>query len=396
MKRGLLVGITAVVMVATACGDKKEAELVTTTTSAAPTTTTPIGTPPLIKITPVAKFEAPTAMAQRSDDRAFYVAEKTGRVRVMRDGVIGTTPVLDISSEVSTDGERGLLGIAFAPSSRLFYVYFTDKAGAIHVTEFELGTNDVVDMHTRRDLLTIPHPRSNHNGGQLTFGPDKNLYIGVGDGGGSGDPDKNAQNLTVLLGKILRINPSADKTQPYTVPYDNPFLKQPGARGEIWAYGLRNPWRFSFDADKQGIWIADVGQNKYEEVDHVEKDLKGGQNYGWPLREGKNKFTGDKPTGAVDPVYEYEHANGACSITGGYVYRGKAIPELQGRYVFGDFCNGSLSVLTEKGTQWNPDVLRFDEKTPAIFAGLVSFGQDQSGELYLLAGDGQLSRLDAA
>jgi glucose/arabinose dehydrogenase len=396
VKSTCVIALTVVAMLTAGCGAKKAAPPPPTTTTAAPTTTTPIGTPPLVKITPVMKFEAPTAMAQRSDDNAIYVTERPGRVRVLRDGIVGSTPVLDLSSEVSTDVERGMLGITFAPNSRLFYVYYTDKSGTIHVTEFMLGADDIADMHSRRDLLTIPHPKGNHNGGQLAFGPDNNLYIGVGDGGGQGDPDKNGQNLTVLLGKILRINPVANGSLPYTIPYDNPFVKQAGARGEIWTFGLRNPWRFSFDKVEQGLWIGDVGQNQWEEVDHVAKDLKGGQNYGWSLREGTHKFSGDKPTTAIDPVYEYDHSGGACSITGGYVYRGTSIAGMQGRYVFGDFCSGKLSTLTQKGTQWNMDALHFDEKAAATFQNLVSFGQDKAGELYLLSGNGDLSRLDAA
>jgi glucose/arabinose dehydrogenase len=395
VRRCLIIGVSALALTLSACGDKKEPEAQATSTSSTSTTTTPVGIPPAIAFTPVAKFQTPTAMAQRTGDDAFYVTEKQGRVVVLRDGVV-RGPVLDLQGEVSTDGERGLLGIAFAPSSHLFYVHYTDKTGAIRVSEFALGENDAVNMHTRRDLLSVPHPRSNHNGGQLAFGPDNHLYIGLGDGGGSGDPDKNAQNLTSLLGKILRINPAANGSQPYTIPYDNPFLDQRGARGEIWAYGLRNPWRFSFDKEKQGIWIADVGQNKYEEINHIEKDAKGGQNYGWPLREGKNRFTGDKPTDAVDPVYEYSHENNACSVTGGFVYRGKAIDGLTGRYIFGDYCNGLLSTLTQKGTQWNPDPLPLPSGAQATFAGLISFGQDHNGELYVLGADGQLARLDAA
>jgi glucose/arabinose dehydrogenase len=396
VKRGWIIALTTVALLATGCGSKKAAPPPSTTTSAAPTTTTPIGAPPLVKLTSIAKLESPTAMAQRNDDNAFYVTERPGRVRVVRDGVVGSTPVLDLSSEVATDVERGMLGIAFAPNSRLFYVDYTDKTGTIHVTEFSLDADDIADMHSRRDLLTIPHSRANHNGGQLAFGPDNNLYIGVGDGGGENDPDKNGQNLTVLLGKILRINPTANGALPYTIPYDNPFVKQAGARGEIWAYGLRNPWRFSFDKTEQGIWIGDVGQNKWEEVDHTPRDLKGGENYGWSLREGTHAFTGDKPLAAIDPVYEYEHANGSCSITGGYVYRGSAIDGMQGRYLFGDYCSGALSTLTQKGTKWNADPLRFSESAAATYPNLVSFGQDKAGELYVLSGNGDLSRLDAA
>lgn len=349
----------------------------------------------MIKLTPVMKFDAPTAIAQRSDDDAMYIAERAGRIKVLRNGTVGATPVLDISSEVSTDVERGLLGLAFAPNSHLFYVDYTDKTGTIHITEFQLGADDVVDMHSRRDLLTIPHPESNHNGGQLAFGPDGDLYIGVGDGGSENDPQKNGQNLSVLLGKILRINPIANGATPYTIPYDNPFVKQAGARGEIWAYGLRNPWRFSFDKSTGGIWIGDVGQNTWEEVDHLDKDLKGGENYGWSLREGTHRFTGDAPTGAVDPVYEYEHKGGACSITGGYVYRGVAIPALTGRYIFGDYCTGALTTLTQKGTAWNADPLNV-QGGRATVAQLYSFAQDKNGEVYTLSGNGDVSRIDAA
>jgi glucose/arabinose dehydrogenase len=395
VKRGWLIGLTAIALVATGCGSKDAAPPSTTTSTLPTTTTTPIGTSPAIKLTPVMKFNAPTAIAQRSDDDAMYVAERAGRIRVLRNGTVGATPVLDISSDVSTDVERGLLGFTFAPNSHLFYVDWTDKAGTIHITEFQLGADDVVDMHSRRDLLTIPHPQSNHNGGQLAFGPDGNLYIGVGDGGGENDPQKNGQNLSVLLGKILRINPTANGATPYTIPYDNPFVKQSGARGEIWAYGTRNPWRFSFDKTTGGIWIGDVGQNTWEEVDHVDKDLKGGQNYGWSLREGTHKFAGDKPTVATDPVYEYEHKNGACSITGGYVYRGAAIPALSGRYIFGDYCTGALTTLTEKGSQWNADALNL-QSGQAVVPQLFSFAQDKNGEVYTLSGNGDVSRIDAA
>jgi len=393
-----LAAMAVIVVIASGCSNNKKATPPPAST-AAPTTsqTTPIGFPPAVKLLPVMTFQSPTAMAQRYDDDGMYVAERAGRVRVLRNGIVGASPVLDISDEVSTDGERGLLGLTFAPHSHSFYVYYTDKSGAIHITEFALGADDVVDMHTRRDLLTIPHSQNNnHNGGQLAFGPDGDLYIGVGDGGGAGDPDKNGQNLTVLLGKILRINPTATVNTPYTIPYDNPFAKQTGARGEIWAYGLRNPWRFSFDTGggaspvDNGIWIGDVGQDKWEEIDHVGADPKGGENYGWSIREGTHKYTGDKPTGEVDPVYEYNHDGGSCSVIGGYVYRGKAIEGMQGRYLFADYCTGALSTLTQKGTAWNMDPLKVS------LAHIEAFGQDHKGELYVMNTDGQLSQIVAA
>lgn len=329
-------------------------------------------------------------MVQRDGSEDFYVAEKTGRVMLLRNGAKQENPILDLTAVVSTDGERGLLGLAFKPNSKLFYVDYTDKAGATHIVEYGLGQDGTADVGTQRELLKIDQPYPNHNGGQLAFGPDGNLYVGMGDGGGSGDPQNNAQNLTVLLGKILRINPTASTDLPYTIPYDNPFRETTGARPEIWAYGLRNPWRFSFDSSSGGLWIADVGQGKYEEIDYVAADPKGGQNYGWPLREGLHQYQGATPTNATEPVYEYDHSDGACSVTGGFVYRGKLIPDLAGRYMFGDYCNGHLSTLTLRGTAWEANRLNID------VANLASFAQDHNGELYTLSQDGAISKIEGA
>lgn len=374
------------------CGGDERPPPTTTIAPPSPSTTTadPVGAPPAISITPVATVDRPTALATRDGDESLYVAEKGGRIRAIRNGELVDQPVLDLSSEVSDDGERGLLGLAFAPESSKLYVNYTDRSGDTHITEFTMAAEGSVDIGSRRELLTVDQPFANHNGGQLAFGPDGHLYIGLGDGGGAGDPQKNAQNLTSLLGKILRINPKPSTDLPYTIPFDNPFVGKGSSRGEIWSYGLRNPWRFSFDPENKAMWIADVGQNQWEEINRVEYNPAGGENYGWPLREGTHRFIGEKPTSAIDPVYEYNHDGGACSVTGGHVYRGSNLPELKGRYVFGDFCTGQLSTLTLRGTEWLPDRL-----TPTV-PTISGFGQDLDGELYVLSQNGQVGRIDPA
>ncbi len=394
--RPAAVTVLTIALVLTGCG-ASETRAVTTTAPPETTSTTiipePVGPPPKLELTPVATVAAPTVLTTRDGDDSLYVAEKAGVIRTIKGegGVVDATPVLDIHNEVSNDGERGLLGLAFAPNKNVFYVDYTDLAGDTHIDEYTLDNGGRADARSKREILYVKQPYPNHNGGQLAFGPEGALYIGLGDGGSSGDPEKRAQNLTELLGKILRIRPEVQSNgKPYSIPFDNPFTKQAGARGEIWAYGLRNPWRFSFDTKTRGIWIADVGQNKYEEIDHLNLDPKGGTNYGWPLREGTHKYDGEAPKGAVEPVYDYDHSNGACSLTGGYVYRGKAIPDMTGRYLFGDFCNGAVSALTKRGTVWEADRLNFD------VAQIDSFGQDHAGEIYTLSLNGQISRIDAA
>jgi len=372
------------------CGSDHGSRVTSTTAPLAPTTSTtnPVGPPPPMHLTTVATLDHPTAMAQRDGDDTLYVAEKTGGVRAIDGGAVRPVPVLDLHGEVSDGTEQGLLGLAFAPHGDRFTVDYTDAAGDTHVVEYSLGSDGTADLHSRRELLVVKQPYPNHNGGQLAFGPDGKLYIGLGDGGSEGDPQKNAQNLTVLLGKILRIDPTPSGDLPYTIPFDNPFAKQAGARGEIWAYGLRNPWRFSFDRTEHGIWIGDVGQGRVEEIDHVPFDQKGGQDYGWSLREGTLQQDGARPKDAIEPVAQYEHKDGACSITGGYVYRGSAIPSLWGRYVFADYCNGKIMTLTQRGTSWDID------DTALHVAAVASFGEDHHGELYVLSQDGTVGRLD--
>jgi glucose/arabinose dehydrogenase len=351
----------------------------------------PVGPPPDIQIEEVASLDRPTALAQRSGDNSLFVAEKGGVIRTIENGNVDATPVLDISDEVSDDGERGLLGLAFAPDSSVFYINYTNNGGDTRVVEYELDNGGRADPRSRREILAVDQPNSNHNGGDLAFGPDGSLFIALGDGGGAGDPDDNAQDLSSLLGKILRIDPANPSDDlPYTVPYDNPFVEQGGARGEIFAYGLRNPWRFSFDTagETEGMWIADVGQNKREEINYVEFTGAGGQNFGWPLREGTIAYEGgEKPTDAIDPVYDYERAGGPCSITGGHVYRGDDIPDLTGRYIYADFCTGDLSSLTLRGTTWESDQLS------ANVASIAAFGRDSEGEIYTLSQNGQVGRI---
>jgi glucose/arabinose dehydrogenase len=336
----------------------------------------------------VATLEQPLAMAVRPGDPALYVAEKGGLIVAVRDGEVDPDPVLDLSGEVSSGSEQGLLGLAFAPEGSFLYVNYTDINGDTHVTEFVMRDGQA-DPASRRDVLFVGQPFSNHNGGDLVFGPDGYLYVGLGDGGSGGDPYDNGQSLSTLLGKMLRIDPRPSGDRPYGIPPDNPFLSRSDARPEIWAYGLRNPWRYSFDRLTGDLWIGDVGQSSWEEVDVQPAGSGGGENYGWNRMEGSHPY-GDArpPDDAVPPVFEYSHDSGGCVVTGGYVYRGEAIPDLYGAYVFADFCLGQLEALR----------LRDGRVTDHRFLGpvvpaLSSFGEDASGELYAMSLDGGVSKL---
>lgn len=342
------------------------------------------------------RFLSPVNMAVPGDGSGrLFFCQKEGKVWIVQQNKTVPTPFLDVSQDMVSINpgydERGLLGMAFHPefrSNHKFYVYYsapTTKKGFNHTSrlvEFTAaaGNPNIADPASRRILLEIDEPESNHNGGQLQFGPDGYLYIGLGDGGGGGDKHGttgNGQDLRSLLGKILRIN--VDGT-PYSIPTDNPFVNHPDARPEIWAYGLRNPWRFSFDRKSKLLFAGDVGQDKYEEVDII---VKGG-NYGWRVLEGYHDYNvpaGTDKSQFIAPIHEYNHDLG-ISITGGYVYRGAAIPSLQGLYVFGDY-NGKAFVLESKGNQW--------ERTPLQLSGLpngnmqlLSWGEDEQGELYAL------------
>jgi glucose/arabinose dehydrogenase len=325
-------------------------------------------------------------MAVRAGDDALYVAEKGGRVRSLRNGLLDPSPVLDIADQVSTGSEQGLLGIAFAPDGGHLYADYTNTAGDTRVVEYAFAGGRV-DVASRRELLAVAQPYPNHNGGNLVFGPDGFLYIGLGDGGSAGDPQGNGQRLDTLLAKLLRIDPHPSAGAPYTIPPGNPFAGRAGARPEIWAYGLRNPWRFSFDRETNALWIGDVGQNAVEEIDTVKAGV-GGQNYGWNRLEGSRPFAGSAPSGTVAPVHEYTHVDGNCSVTGGYVYRGSRIPGLRGDYLFADYCRGELRALVPSGTAWRAVAL--GPKLDAI----SSFGQDAGGELYVLSLSSGVYRLE--
>jgi glucose/arabinose dehydrogenase len=330
--------------------------------------------------------------APPNDVNRLFIVEKTGGIRIVKDGTLLVTPFLDISSKVSNIGEQGLLGLAFDPNyatSGRFFVHYTDPAGDTRVSSFLVSANpDIADAGSEQVVLTATQPYSNHNGGQLVFGPDGMLYLGLGDGGSSGDPQGRGQDLSDLLGSILRLDVQAGS--PYTVPSDNPFVAQAGARPEIWSYGLRNPWRFSFDRGTGDLYIADVGEAQFEEVD-VSPAAGGagkGLNYGWNRMEGNHCFNSGQcdRTGLTLPAHEYSHSQG-CSITGGYVYRGSATPALQGLYFFADFCQGWVRSLRYSGgaatelTDWR-----------ALQPGgsITSFGEDAAGELYLMVESGRV------
>ena len=340
-------------------------------------------------------------MAVRANDSALYVAERGGTIRAIRAGNVDATPVLDVSGEAQAAGqEQGLLGLAFSPDGGRLYVYFTKAVSGsggsdIVIREYRFAGGRAVTS-SARDLLTVQHRQyANHNGGNIVFGPDGYLYFGLGDGGGGGDPLGNAQNTSALLGKLLRIDPTAGATDcgtgSYTIPPTNPFVAKVGC-DEIWAYGLRNPWRFSFDRATHDLWIADVGQNTWEEIDVQSASAGGGDNYGWNRMEATHSYNGGTPPpNHHAPIYEYSHDGGNCSITGGYVYRGSHVRNLVGAYVFGDFCAGRLEAFD----------LHNGRAADHRFLGpqvdqLSSFGQDETGELYVLSLAGGVYRIDPA
>jgi glucose/arabinose dehydrogenase len=340
-------------------------------------------------------FESPTFLtAPRDDDRQF-VTERAGRIRVVRDGRVLEQPFLDITDNVSTEGESGLLSMAFAPdyeSSRRFFIYYIDKGGMIRVDGYRAasGEPDRADPESRMSVIRLPHSRANHKGGQLQFGPDGYLYAGFGDGGGQGDPDRNGQDLSQLLGKLIRIDPRPDEG--YDIPDDNPFRDRPGARPEIFAYGLRNPWRFSFDRETGDLVIADVGQEEVEEVDFVasrgEDGPPGGQNFGWSAFEGSQPFNDLSAPGHLRPTLEKVRDDGYCSIIGGYVIRDESLGAAwNARYVYGDLCQTELqrAELSSDGSRTEGSGLSVTQ--------LVSFGEDGRGRVYAISLNGPVYRL---
>jgi glucose/arabinose dehydrogenase len=296
---------------------------------------------------------------------------------------------------VTSGGEQGLLSIAFAPDyarSGRFYVYFTDRSGDQRIVEYHRATATRADPGSARLVLRMADHESNHNGGLMLFGPDGHMYVGTGDGGGGGDrhgPRGNAQDLGSLLGKILRIDPAPSRGRPYTVPSGNPFTGRAGARPEVYAYGLRNPWRFSFDRRTGDLSIGDVGQNAVEEIDFVRRGRGRGANFGWRVFEGRSRYTpGESAPGSVRPVITRSHANGWCSITGGVVVRDPALAGLRGRYVFGDFCKGRV-----QSARLSAGRARSVRTTSLHVASLSSFGEDARGRVYATSLDGPVYRL---
>jgi glucose/arabinose dehydrogenase len=324
------------------------------------------------------------AAAVRAGDDALYVAQQTGEV-VRLDGGAAAT-VVDLSDRVTFGGERGLLGLAFSPDGSLLYVHYSDADGGDTVLSELPMSGTTADPATERIILTVDQPYPNHNGGQVIVTADGLLWLGLGDGGDGGDPHDHGQRLDTLLGKILRIDPRPLEGSPYSVPADNPFVGVEGARPEIWAYGLRNPWRFSFDRSTGDLWIGDVGQEELEEIDAVAGPGPG-VNYGWNRFEGTAPFEGDAPAEHVLPVHEYTHAEGGCSVTGGFVYRGAAIPDLVGAYVFADYCAGEVMALRLRST--GAEVVPLGITVPS----LSSFGETADGELVVLSIDGPVSQL---
>jgi glucose/arabinose dehydrogenase len=356
----------------------------------------------------IGSFSSPVYVtAPPGDGERVFVVEQAGRIRVVRDGTVLPTPFLDITGPVLDGGERGLLSIAFAPdygASGLFYAYYTAApSGDLTIAEFRRSPNPDVAEPSARIVLSIPHSTySNHNGGQLQFGPDGYLYVATGDGGGGGDPFRAAQKRDVLLGKVLRINPRVGPNgESYTVPPDNPFAGEPGARPEIWAYGLRNPWRFSFDRQTGDLTLGDVGQGGWEEIDFVPAGSGAGRdaNFGWSCWEGRHQYQPNysEPAcaaaraGHIQPVWEYPNESApGCAITGGYVVRDPALPALQGRYIYGDYCDDRVwsVVLQVPNAEDN-------RETGLTVANLTSFGEDACGRVYAVSHLGPVYRLEA-
>ena len=341
----------------------------------------------------------PLYLTHAGDSRLFIV-ERAGVIRIYQGGALLSQPFLDISSLVLDVGfEEGLLGLAFpptfSPSHAQFYVYYVNNAGDLVLARYNVSSSNpnIADPASAEIVLTIPHPgQANHNGAQITFGPDGYLYIGPGDGGvkSSTDPGKNAQDPAVLAGKILRIDVETGDPSTYTIPPTNPYRQTPGFRPEIWSLGFRNPYRFSFDRTTGDLFIADVGQSNIEEINYEPASDPGGRNYGWDCYEGSNSYD---PVGCgpvenyTFPVWEYSHAFG-CSVTGGYVYRGRLFADMTGIYFYGDFCSGRIWGLSFDGTNWQNT--QYLDSTLSI----TSFGEDVNGEVYVVDFNGGVYRLE--
>jgi len=401
MRRRAALACAAALLVSACGGDDDDGSSLSATTTEPPTGETAPrepGAEPLagieLTLTEVAQADSPTALVARPGTSTLYVAERPGRVRPITDLQVGE-PVLDISDDVVTDVEQGLLGIEFSSDGATLYVsYSLAPDGDTRVDAYTMA-GDAVDPASRRELLAVDQPFPNHNGGDLAIGPDGYLYFGLGDGGSGGDPEGNGQDTQALLGKILRIDPTTPSDgKEYGIPADNPFADGADGAPEVWLYGVRNPWRFSFDAETGDLWIADVGQEAIEEIDLLPAADGGGKgaNLGWNEMEGAHPFEGgSNPEGAVLPLFEFDHSDGGCAVTGGVVYRGEAIPALTGAYLFTDYCDGRL-----RGVRAAEGAVAEEHTFAAEAAELVSFGEDAAGEVYVLSLDGTIYRVDAA
>ena len=342
-------------------------------------------------------FSNPVEMQNVGDDRLFIV-EKRGVIEILQlDGTTNPTPFLDIQSIVLTPGgnydERGLLGLAFHPdyiNNGYFYVNYIDNFGNTQISRFSVSTSDpnIADPDSEFQILEVEQPYTNHNGGCLRFGPEGYLYIGLGDGGSAGDPENRSQNLQTLLGKMLRIDiDNTEGSTNYAVPSNNPFVGDPNALDEIWSYGLRNPWRFSFDSETDELWIGDVGQGSIEEIDRAAAGVSG-QNYGWRCYEGNQEYNTSGCPMEFDltfPVAEYSHSGGNCSITGGYVYRGEIYENFLGIYFYADFCSGEIGTIDQSNNQINHGPYN---------GSWVSFGEDKNKELYIIDNFGSIYKIE--
>lgn len=365
-------------------------------TIAPASTSAALATGQLAVVPVVSGLSAPLGVVNAGDGSGrLFVVEQGGTVRVVKGGKLQTGDFLDLSAKVEDSGERGLLGLAFDPdfeSNRRLYVYYTRSGGDIVVSRLTANTASTAAPSSSEEVLfTIEHSaNTNHNGGAMAFGPDGYLYLGVGDGGGGGDPDQNGQNVDTRLGKLLRIDVDATDAPggQYGYPPSNPYVGTDGDDA-VFAIGLRNPWRISFDRDTGDLWIADVGQGDYEEIDRDVSPPTGGRNYGWSVMEGKHCYGASTcdTTDLVQPIAEYTHAGGNCSVTGGYVYRGPTQHDLQGLYVFGDFCSGRIWTMSAAGTT-------ITERRDTNLL-ITSFGESESGELYVLGRSGTLYRVVA-
>ncbi len=353
------------------------------------------GTPGSIRLEPLVKRLSQPVGLSHAGDRSgrLFIVEQKGVVRIWQNGALRDAPFLDIRDRVASGGEKGLLGLAFHPhfkENRRLFVNYTSDVGGLHtvIAAFQVGADpNQTDPASERILLTIAQPYANHNGGQIAFGPDGYLYIGMGDGGAANDPHGHGQNLATLLGKMLRIDVDTRGAQPYGIPPDNPFVKTRGAAPEVWALGLRNPWRFSFDQASGLLYAGDVGQDAREEIDVIRK----GENYGWNKMEGARCTpTVDRtcdPRGLTPPIWDYPRSEGSVVI-GGYVYRGSAIPALVGHYIYGDFGNGKIWSLRYDGTTVGDARLLLNTGR-----NISAFGQDEHGEIYVVDYDAEILKM---